>query len=58
VDLSLLKNLRSRAVHGATPGEFFNAFNHVNLSAPGTAFGSPTFGVISAAPIRESFRWD
>ena len=27
--------------------EFFNAFNHPNLSAPGAFFGTPTFGVIT-----------
>jgi hypothetical protein len=28
--------------------EFFNAFNHTNLGAPGTSFGSPNFGTISS----------
>ena len=28
--------------------EFFNAFNHTNLGAPATSFGSPSFGTISS----------
>jgi hypothetical protein len=28
--------------------EFFNAFNHTNLGAPGTSFGAPNFGQISS----------
>jgi hypothetical protein len=29
-------------------GEFFNAFNHTNLGAPTTTFGTATFGTISS----------
>lgn len=29
--------------------EMFNAFNHTNFGIPGTAFGSPQFGVINSA---------
>jgi hypothetical protein len=28
--------------------EFFNAFNHANLGAPNTSFGSPSFGTINS----------
>ena len=28
--------------------EIFNVFNHAQFAAPGTAFGSPTFGVITS----------
>jgi hypothetical protein len=36
------------------PVEFFNALNHTNFGNPGAVFGSPTFGVISAAgPARQ-----
>ncbi len=30
-------------------GEFFNAFNTVNLSNPGTTLGTATFGSITGA---------
>jgi hypothetical protein len=30
-------------------GEFFNGFNHPNFGAPGTGFGTATFGVINSA---------
>lgn len=30
-------------------GEFFNAFNHMNLGIPGTSYGSSSFGVIGSA---------
>lgn len=30
-------------------GEIFNLFNHPNFNQPGTAFGTPTFGVITSA---------
>ena len=31
--------------------EFFNAFNHVQFSNPGTAFGTPSFGVIGSTSV-------
>jgi hypothetical protein len=30
-------------------GELFNAFNRANFGIPGTAFGSPQFGLINSA---------
>lgn len=50
LDFSLLRAFRLKErLHLELRGEFFNAFNHTNLSLPGQTFGSSTFGVISAA---------
>jgi hypothetical protein len=50
VDLSLSRNFRLRESTALQfRGEFFNALNHTNLSAPGPAFGAAAFGTISAA---------
>jgi hypothetical protein len=43
--------------------EFFNAFNHTNLGAPATSYGSPSFGTInsivgSARDIQFGLRFD
>jgi outer membrane receptor protein involved in Fe transport len=50
VDYSLFKSFDVvERVQLQLRGEFFNLFNHANLSAPATTFNSPTFGVISSA---------
>lgn len=54
-DFSLSKNTRIAEGHMLQfRAEFFNLFNNTNFGAPGTTFGTPTFGVISsAAPARQ-----
>jgi hypothetical protein len=50
LDFSLFKNFTP--AEGQTISfrmEMFNALNHVNFFQPGNKFGTPTFGVISAA---------
>jgi hypothetical protein len=50
VDYSLFKNFSVvERVQLQLRGELFNLFNHANLSAPGTTFNSPSFGLISGA---------
>jgi hypothetical protein len=47
-DLSMFKQFRIRErVTAEFRGEFFNAFNYVQLAAPNTTTGSATFGQIS-----------
>jgi len=49
-DLSVLKNIPvNERVRIQFRAEAFNAFNNVNFSKPGAAFGSTSFGVISSA---------
>ena len=50
LDYSLFKNLQlTEQKRLQFRSEFFNVFNHANLSAPGVTFNSPSFGVISGA---------
>jgi hypothetical protein len=50
IDSSVIKNFRiTERLSTEIRAEFFNTLNHVNLGAPGTALGSPTFGVIRSA---------
>jgi hypothetical protein len=51
VDLSMTKNFRIRERHNIMfRTEFFNAFNHINLGAPGLSLQAPnTFGVITTS---------
>jgi hypothetical protein len=54
-DFSLLRDfhIRERA-RLQFRGEFFNAFNHTNLSLPASTFGAAGFGVITASgPARQ-----
>ena len=49
-NIGLFKTTRiSDRVSWQFRAEFFNAFNNVNFSNPGTTVGTATFGVISAA---------
>lgn len=49
-DFSVIKNNRWKERYNMQfRAEFFNLLNHVNFGAPGTTFGSSTFGVISSA---------
>lgn len=49
-DLSLLKNISlTERVRAQLRAEAFNAFNNTNFGLPGTALGSPGFGVITSA---------
>jgi outer membrane receptor protein involved in Fe transport len=54
-DLSVARTFKIKErLHAELRGDFFNAFNHTNLSLPGTTFGSSSFGVISASgPARQ-----
>jgi hypothetical protein len=54
-DFSVLRTIRFKErAQVELRGDFFNAFNHTNLSLPGRTFGSSTFGVISSAgPARQ-----
>ncbi len=45
VDMSVSKKFMDRLQFRA---EFFNIFNHAQFQTPGTAVGSPTFGVIQS----------
>ena len=49
-DFSLIKNMKVRE-RGTLQfrAESFNFLNNVNFGAPGTTFGTSTFGVISSA---------
>jgi hypothetical protein len=48
-DFSLFKNTTiTERVKLQFRGEFFNLFNRAQFSFPGTAFGNPQFGVVSA----------
>jgi len=64
VDLSLQKRFPIGERLGMQfRAEFFNAFNHTNLGAPNTSFGSPGFGTInsivgSARDIQFGLRFD
>jgi hypothetical protein len=50
VNLSLLKNFRFKETWNLQFRlESFNAFNRTNFQEPGTALGSPNFGVITSA---------
>ncbi len=55
MDLSILRNFQIHAPHMPermmlqVRGESLNVLNHTNFSTPGTAFGSATFGQISAS---------
>ena len=49
-DFSIVKNTRfGERYNVQLRCEFFNGFNNVNFGAPGTTFGTSTFGVISSA---------
>ena len=49
-DFSLARTFRVKEwLHAELRGDFFNAFNHTNLSLPGTTYGSASFGVISSS---------
>ena len=49
-DFSAIKNTRVlEQVNLQFRAEFFNIFNHPNFGAPGTTFGTSTFGVIGSA---------
>jgi hypothetical protein len=54
-DLSLARTFKIKErLHAEVRGDFFNAFNHTNLSLPGTTFGAASFGVISGSgPARQ-----
>ena len=50
LDYLLFKNLQlTEQKRLQFRSEFFNVFNHANLSPPGVTFNSPSFGVISGA---------
>jgi hypothetical protein len=49
-DAGLIKNIRiTERLRSQVRGEFFNAFNNVNFSNPGTTVGSPSLGKITSA---------
>lgn len=49
LDFSLFKRFRVKErVTAELRGEAFNLTNHPLFSAPGTTFGTPTFGVVTA----------
>ncbi len=49
-DAGAIKSFRiTERVRSQLRGEFFNAFNNVNFSAPGATLGSPSLGRITSA---------
>jgi hypothetical protein len=52
IDLSITKTFKVAERHTFEfRSEFFNALNHVQYSAPGTAFGTASFGVIGSTSV-------
>ena len=54
-DISAGRSFHVRGIHEQRQlqfrAEFYNAFNHPQFSAPGTTFGSATFGVIPSSSV-------